>query len=136
MVLRRYRRKRLAALGKFAVPLGGLLRGRLRAGEILVANGATGYFGSAAMLLGLALGAETRGRGRPIARNPRCAREGWRSARRAGRTNGGEQADIAALKAATGGTPRTSPSIKLAAPPIRLQTSRRSAPCAAGGAWC
>ena len=50
--------ERLAALGKFAVPLGGLLRGRLAPGETLVVNGASGYFGSAAVLLGLAMGAE------------------------------------------------------------------------------
>ena len=50
--------ERLATLGKFTVPLGGLLRGRLAAGETLVVNGASGYFGSAAVLLGLALGAE------------------------------------------------------------------------------
>jgi len=50
--------ERLATIGKFIVPLGGLLRGRLTAGETLVVNGATGYFGSAAVLLGLALGAE------------------------------------------------------------------------------
>lgn len=50
--------EQLASLGKFGVPLGGLLRGRLAAGETLVVNGATGYFGSAAVLLGLALGAE------------------------------------------------------------------------------
>jgi len=49
--------ERLATLGKFAVPLGGLLRGRLVAGETLVVHGASGYFGSAAVLLGLALGA-------------------------------------------------------------------------------
>jgi alcohol dehydrogenase len=49
--------ERLASLGKFGVPLGGLLRGRLSPGETLVVNGATGYFGSAAVLLGLALGA-------------------------------------------------------------------------------
>ena len=50
--------ERLATLGKFTVPLGGLLRGRLSPGETLVVNGASGYFGSAAVLLGLALGAE------------------------------------------------------------------------------
>lgn len=43
--------------GEAGVPLGGLLRGRLATGETLVVNGATGYFGSAAVLLGLALGA-------------------------------------------------------------------------------
>lgn len=45
------------ALAKFLVPLGGLVRGRLAAGEALVVNGATGAFGSAAVLLGIALGA-------------------------------------------------------------------------------
>ncbi|MGP0058956.1 MAG: zinc-binding dehydrogenase [Beijerinckiaceae bacterium] len=49
--------QRLAALSKFAVPYGGLLKGRLAAGECLIINGATGYFGSAAVLLGLAMGA-------------------------------------------------------------------------------
>jgi alcohol dehydrogenase len=48
---------RLAVLGKFAVPFGGLRRGRLAAGETVVVNGATGYFGSAAVIAALALGA-------------------------------------------------------------------------------
>ena len=49
--------ERLATLGKFIVPLGGLLRGRLAVEETLIVNGATGYFGSAGVLLGVALGA-------------------------------------------------------------------------------
>lgn len=49
---------RLATLGKFAVPLGGLVRGRLRAGERVVVHGASGHFGSAAAALALAMGAE------------------------------------------------------------------------------
>jgi alcohol dehydrogenase len=49
--------RRLAVLGKFVVPFGGLRRGRLAAGETVVVNGATGYFGSAAVLAALALGA-------------------------------------------------------------------------------
>jgi len=48
----------LGTLGKLAVPFGGLLRGRLTPGEVLVVIGATGSFGSAAVLLGCALGAE------------------------------------------------------------------------------
>ena len=48
---------RLACTGKFIVPLGGLVRGRLVAGETVVVHGATGYFGSAAVLLALAMGA-------------------------------------------------------------------------------
>ena len=47
----------LAVLNRFIVPYGGLLRGRLVAGETLVVNGATGAYGSAAVLLGLAMGA-------------------------------------------------------------------------------
>ncbi|MCX4177313.1 MULTISPECIES: zinc-binding dehydrogenase [Paraburkholderia] len=48
---------RLAVLAKFAVPFGGLRRGRLSAGETVAVNGASGYFGSAAVLAALALGA-------------------------------------------------------------------------------
>ena len=47
----------LAALSRFIVPFGGLLRGRLAAGETLVVNGATGAYGTAAVLLGIAMGA-------------------------------------------------------------------------------
>ena len=47
----------LAAVSRFIVPFGGLLRGRLAAGETLVVNGATGAYGTAAVLLGVAMGA-------------------------------------------------------------------------------
>lgn len=47
----------LAVLNRFIVPFGGMSRGRLAAGETLVVNGATGAYGTAAVLLGLALGA-------------------------------------------------------------------------------
>jgi alcohol dehydrogenase len=47
----------LAVLNRFIVPFGGLLRGRLAAGETLVVNGATGAYGTAAVLLGIAMGA-------------------------------------------------------------------------------
>ncbi|WP_293381636.1 hypothetical protein [Phenylobacterium sp.] len=57
-VRRSSRSRRRANLDGGRRPLGGLLRGRLAAGETLVVNGATGYFGSSAVLLGLALGAE------------------------------------------------------------------------------
>ncbi|HWW06396.1 medium chain dehydrogenase/reductase family protein [Collimonas sp.] len=49
--------ERLALLAKFVVPFGGLRRGRLAAGETVAINGASGYFGSAAVLAALALGA-------------------------------------------------------------------------------
>jgi alcohol dehydrogenase len=48
---------RLAVLAKLVVPFGGLRRGRLAAGETVVVNGASGYFGSAAVLAALAMGA-------------------------------------------------------------------------------
>src|SRR5690349_13885182 len=48
---------RLATLSKFTVPYGGFLRGAFSAGETAIVNGASGYFGSAAVLLAVALGA-------------------------------------------------------------------------------
>lgn len=47
----------IAAVGRFVIPNGGLVRGRLAAGETLIVNGATGAYGSAAVLVGLAMGA-------------------------------------------------------------------------------
>jgi alcohol dehydrogenase len=47
----------LAAVSRCIIPYGGLLRGRLAAGEMLVVNGATGAYGTAAVLLGIAMGA-------------------------------------------------------------------------------
>src|SRR5580704_9761573 len=47
----------LAALSRCIIPFGGLLRGRLAAGETLVVTGATGAYGTAAVLLGVAMGA-------------------------------------------------------------------------------
>jgi alcohol dehydrogenase len=51
------RAARLSVLPRFAVPYGGLMRGRLAAGETIVVTGATGAYGGAAVLLSLALGA-------------------------------------------------------------------------------
>ena len=48
---------RWCALSSLLVPYGGLLAGDLRAGETLVVNGATGGFGSAAVVVALAMGA-------------------------------------------------------------------------------
>lgn len=47
----------LVTLARLIVPFGGLRRMNLRAGETVVINGATGYFGSAAVLDALAMGA-------------------------------------------------------------------------------
>lgn len=47
----------LTAITRCVVPFGGLLRGRLAAGETVIVNGATGAYGSAAVLVALAMGA-------------------------------------------------------------------------------
>jgi alcohol dehydrogenase len=47
----------LAVASRFVIPYGGLQRGRLAAGETLIVNGATGAYGSAAVLLAVAMGA-------------------------------------------------------------------------------
>ena len=47
----------LAATMRYIVPYGGLIRGRLTAGETLVVSGATGAYGSAAVMVALAMGA-------------------------------------------------------------------------------
>lgn len=48
---------RWVAVGKLLVPYGGLLAGRLLAGETLLINGATGPFGSGGVAVGVAMGA-------------------------------------------------------------------------------
>lgn len=48
---------RWSALAILLVPYGGLLRADLRAGETVLVSGATGYFGSAAVAVALAMGA-------------------------------------------------------------------------------
>jgi alcohol dehydrogenase len=47
----------LIGLAKLIVPFGGLQRCGLRGGDTIIVNGATGYFGSGAVMLALALGA-------------------------------------------------------------------------------
>ncbi len=93
----------LAALCRCIVPFGGLLRGRLAAGETLIVTGATGAYGTAAVLLGIAMGA-----GRVIAagRNPvalaAVARAGGPRVSPVALT-GDVQADVGALREASGG---------------------------------
>jgi alcohol dehydrogenase len=55
--LEHYADHQLSALTRFIVPYGGLLKGNLAAGETLIVNGASGSFGSAAVFLGIAMGA-------------------------------------------------------------------------------
>jgi len=47
----------LAVASRFVIPYGGLVRGRLAPGETLIVNGATGAYGSAAVLVAVAMGA-------------------------------------------------------------------------------
>jgi alcohol dehydrogenase len=47
----------LIGLAKLIVPFGGLKRTGLRGGETIIVNGATGYFGSGAVMLAVAMGA-------------------------------------------------------------------------------
>ena len=47
----------LAAVSRCIIPFGGLLRGRLAAGETLVVTGATGAYGTAAVLMAVTMGA-------------------------------------------------------------------------------
>jgi len=93
----------LALLGRFAVPLGGLLRGRLNPGETAVIIGATGNFGSAAVLLACALGAE-----RVVAAGRNSQLLAYVTKAAGNRVypvtlTGDLEADIAALRSAAGG---------------------------------
>jgi alcohol dehydrogenase len=47
----------LVGLAKLIVPFGGLQRSGLRGGDTIIINGATGYFGSGAVMLAVAMGA-------------------------------------------------------------------------------
>jgi len=93
----------LAVLSRGIVPFGGLLRGRLAAGETLIVTGATGAYGTAAVLLGIAMGAS-----RVIAagRNPvaleAVARAGGSRVSSVALT-GDVEADVSELRAASGG---------------------------------
>ena len=62
--LEQYDAVNLSSLAKIVIPLGGLRRSGLQAGESVIINGATGYFGSAAVLGALALGAKVVATGR------------------------------------------------------------------------
>src|SRR5258708_562953 len=47
----------LIGLAKLIVPFGGLQRSGLRGGDTIIINGASGYFGSGAVMLAVAMGA-------------------------------------------------------------------------------
>jgi alcohol dehydrogenase len=93
----------LACVSRFIVPFGGLLRGRLAVGETLVVNGATGAYGTAAVLLGVAMGAArvvAAGRS-PSALEALAAAAGPRVQTVA--LTGDVAADAKAIRAASGG---------------------------------
>lgn len=93
----------LVVLSRCIVPFGGLLRGRLAVGETLIVTGATGAYGTAAVLLAVAMGA-----GRVIAAGRN--RTALETVARAGGSRvatvaltGDVLADARALRAASGG---------------------------------
>jgi alcohol dehydrogenase len=93
----------LAVLNRAIVPYGGLLRGRLAAGETLLVNGATGAYGTAAVLLGVALGAaRVVAAGRNALALAALANVAGRRLVPV-RLSGDLQADVTSLRAAAGG---------------------------------
>jgi alcohol dehydrogenase len=93
----------LVTIGRCIIPFGGLLRGRLAVGESLVVNGATGAYGTAAVLVGIAMGASrVIAAGRNAGALEAVARAG--SPRVATVTLSGDvMADTRALREAAGG---------------------------------
>lgn len=90
----------LATAIRFIVPYGGWLRGRLAAGDTAIVTGATGSYGSAAVLLALALGAaRVVAAGRDPVALAAIARERVTPVR----LTGDRVADTAAIRAAAGG---------------------------------
>jgi alcohol dehydrogenase len=93
----------LVTIGRCIIPFGGLLRGRLAAGETLVVNGATGAYGTGAVLVAVAMGA---GRVIAVGRNPvaleAVARAGGQRVSTVTLT-GNVQNDAGALRDAAGG---------------------------------
>lgn len=93
----------LVTIGRCIIPFGGLLRGRLAAGETLVVNGATGAYGTAAVLLGVAMGAaRVIAAGRDPSALDAVARAGGSRVSTVTLT-GDTQKDAAALRGAAGG---------------------------------
>ncbi|HEV3039984.1 MAG TPA: zinc-binding dehydrogenase [Candidatus Angelobacter sp.] len=96
----------LAVAVRFIIPFGGLLRGRLAAGETIIISGATGAYGTAAVFVALAMGA---GRVVAVGRNRQelesvAARAGQRVVPVA--ITGDIQSDVERIRAAAdGGAP-------------------------------
>ena len=95
--------ERLATLAKFVVPYGGFLRGAFEPGEIAIVNGASGYFGSAGVLVALAMGAAAVvAAGRDSAALEAVAKAGGERVRPVA-LSGDAAADTKALRDAAGG---------------------------------
>ena len=93
----------LTAITRCIVPYGGLVRGRLAAGETVIVNGATGAYGAAAVLVALAMGAaRVVAAGRNSAMLDRLAKLGG-SRVSAVVLSGDVEKDTAALRRAAGG---------------------------------
>jgi alcohol dehydrogenase len=93
----------LAALSRCVIPFGGLLRGRLAAGETLIVTGASGAYGSAAVLVALAMGAgRVIAAGRDRAALAAVAQAGGARVTTVALT-GDAPADAAALRVSCGG---------------------------------
>jgi alcohol dehydrogenase len=93
----------LAAICRCVIPYGGLLRGRLAAGEMLIVNGATGAYGAAAVMLGAGMGAgRVIAAGRNRAALEAVSRVGGSRVSTIALT-GDVNADADALRAASGG---------------------------------
>ncbi|MDK9735943.1 zinc-binding dehydrogenase [Vibrio sp. D404a] len=94
----------LAAIAKLIVPFGGLRRMNLKAGETVIINGSSGYFGSAAALLALSMGANVilTGRSQEKLEKIASAIKAPANRYRVVAQSGDFDADVAALKAAFG----------------------------------
>lgn len=93
----------LIGLAKLIVPFGGLQRSGLRGGETIIINGATGYFGSGAVMLAAAMGA---GRVVAVGRNGAALnglREAFGDRIRPAVVSGDADADLATIRSAAGG---------------------------------
>jgi alcohol dehydrogenase len=93
----------LIGLAKLIVPFGGLQRGGLRGGHTIIVNGATGYYGSGAVMLAVAMGA-----GRVVAVGRRQAaleqlREAFGPRVIPAKVTGDAQKDLATIRQAAGG---------------------------------
>jgi alcohol dehydrogenase len=93
----------IAAITRMVVPYGGLLKGQLAAGETIIVNGATGSYGTTAVLLAVAMGAaKVIAAGRNEATLAAVAKAGGKRVLPV-KLTGDVQTDTQALRTAAGG---------------------------------